>query len=120
MKSGIELIAEERQEQITKHGWSLERDAEYYKNGELIQAAKFSEIATGRGIGFDGDSPERRWPKGWDQYFRRKILSKTKVGALSVAGAFYMAENDRIGEKKYQADIERIAAEIDRLQTPQP
>lgn len=115
MKTGIELIVQERREQIHKHGWSLERDAQYYKSGELLQAAKFSEIATGRGIGFDGDSKERRWPKDWDQHFRRKILCKTKVGALAVAGAFYMAENDRIGENKYQSEIDRLASEIDAL-----
>lgn len=115
MKKGIELIAIERQEQIEKHGWSLERDKEYYKNGELIQAAKFCEIATGRGIGFTG-SGDAVWPNEWDDYFRRKILSKSKIGALVVAGAFYMAENDRWGTKDFQSEVDRIAAEIDNIQ----
>lgn len=117
MGTGIELIAEERQEQIEKHGWTLEHDAKY-TNGELVQSAKFSEIATGRGIGFDGLEIEGAyWPIGWSNYFRRKIILKTKVQALAVAGAFYMAENDRLGENEYQEEINRVAAEIDRLQS---
>lgn len=115
MQTGIELIAQERKEQIEKHGWSLEHDAKY-KNGELLQAAKFAEMATGRGIGFDG-AIGAHWPKGWSNHLRRKIILKTKSQALVVAGAFYMAENDRLGENKYREDIERVAAEIDRLQS---
>lgn len=38
MKTGIELIAEERERQITKEGWTPEHDAEH-KNGELANAA---------------------------------------------------------------------------------
>lgn len=79
---GIELIAEERHEQIYKHGWDLEND-QYYKNGELLQAAMFC-------IGAD------KWPENWDLHFRDKILSKDQIGKLKVAGAFIAAEIDRI------------------------
>lgn len=114
MKTGIELIAIERKEQIEKHGWSLEHDAEFYENGELISAAKFCEIATGRGIGYTGEQGAL-WPDNWDQYFRRKVLCKTKIEALIVAGAFYMAENDRLGTDNYIDDVNRIANEINNL-----
>lgn len=109
-KTGIELIAEERQEQIEKHGHSLEHDS-IYTTGQLVQAAIFSETATGKSIRFRGC-----WPKGWSNVSRKNILSKSKIDALKVAGAFYMAENDRLGENKYQIDIDRIAAEIDWIQ----
>lgn len=38
MKTGIELIAEERQRQIEVEGWSLHRDSSYTQ-GELAKAA---------------------------------------------------------------------------------
>lgn len=38
MKTGIELIAEERVRQITKEGWTLEHDYEH-RRMELLQAA---------------------------------------------------------------------------------
>ena len=39
MKTGIELIAEERQEQIEKHGRSIERDVKENDNYQLSNAA---------------------------------------------------------------------------------
>lgn len=33
MKNGIELIAQERQEQLEKHGWTLEDDTNHEKRG---------------------------------------------------------------------------------------
>lgn len=35
--TGIELIAQERQEQIEKHGHTIERDIVENSNGELIK-----------------------------------------------------------------------------------
>jgi len=112
--NGLELILKERQEQIDKHGFSLEQD-KYYSNGELILAAKFAELCTGRGIGCTDISVEARWPIGWNHYFRRKLLTKTKIQALTVAGAFYMAENERLGSNKYQENIDKVIKEINHL-----
>lgn len=39
MKTGIELIAEERQEQIEKHGFTTDED---YNLGELVEGAKYA------------------------------------------------------------------------------
>lgn len=111
-KTGIELIAEERQEQIEKHGFSLEND-QYYSNGELIEASKFCIEQAKK------PKPEYetcKWPENWDDYFEDKIRNKTTVGKLTVAGAFLMAENDRIGSNLHDLEIKEIAAEIDRLQ----
>lgn len=113
-KTGIELITEERREQIEKHGWSLEHD-QYYKNGQLVEAAHFcleqAQIKQG-----SKDTEQHEWPSGWDQYFEDKIRSKSIIGQLTVAGAFYMAENDRLITTEYQDLIEAIANEIDRIQ----
>jgi hypothetical protein len=87
MKTGIELIAEERREQIEKHGFSLELDAEYYKNNELIEAAHFA---------LQPNHPGTRWPDVWDITFAEKIKNKNRVGQLKVAGALIAAEIDRL------------------------
>lgn len=113
-KSGIELIKEERREQIEKHGWSLEHD-QYYKNGQLVEAARFcvEKAQIKQGL---KDKEDHEWPSGWDQYFEDKIRDKSIIGQYVVAGAFYMAENDRTNSSNYQYLIDMIAEEIDRLQ----
>lgn len=84
MKTGIELIEKERQEQIEKHGFDVSHDI-YYSKGELLQAALFCINPNT----FD-------WPDGWDEHFRDKILSKDEIGKLKCAGAFVAAQIDRI------------------------
>jgi len=39
MKTGVELIAEERKRQIEVEGYDLERDKQHYENGQLMGAA---------------------------------------------------------------------------------
>lgn len=106
-KSGIELIAIERQEQIKKHGFSLLMDKEY-KNGELLKAAQFC---------LTPKTDNSDWPQWWKTTFKYKILEDTRIEQLVKAGAFFMAENDRSGNNNCDSDIEKVAAEIDRLQT---
>lgn len=85
MKSGVELISEERKEQIEKHGWNLKND-EDYSNKELIKAALFC---------INQDVFE--WPFYWTEEFRNKILSKkTEIDRLKIAGALIAAEIDRL------------------------
>lgn len=112
MKTGIELIAIERREQIEKHGWSLEHDRDYAR-GQLLQAAEFCLDQARRkqtGIGVDIQT----WPEGWLKHFEGKIRSKSVIQQYIVAGAFYLAEHDRTGDD-YSKIINQIAAEIDRL-----
>lgn len=115
MKTGIELIEEERQEQINKHGFSIEHDREYYKDGQLFQAASFcAELKS-----LDGEQPATMlfsWLADWETDFEEKIRNKSRIGQLIVAGALMMAENERLGAPVYLREIESWAAEIDRLQ----
>ena len=82
--TGVELIAQERKEQIEKHGFDVNNDKDY-SNGELIQAAKYCI-----------DSVDTEWPGSWEVHFAIKIADKDRVGQLKVAGAFIAAEIDRI------------------------
>ncbi len=102
--NGMYLINEEREEQIYKHGFSLERDAQYYKNFELAKAAYYCL----------GD-PDHHWPKGWAAKFKDKIDGKDQIGKLKVAGALFMAENERRGTTEYQYLIDQLARQIDDL-----
>lgn len=76
-------------------------DTIYFVKGELIQAALFC-------IG------KAKWPTGWDFHFEEKINNKPSIKKLVVAGAFYMAENDRIGVDAYQPAIDELARKIDQ------
>jgi hypothetical protein len=88
MKNGIELIAEERKEQIEKHGWTLEHDRGHI-DGAILRAAIYAIEAS------QHNSDTFNW---YD--FQKKILAKPYIERLVIAGAL-------------------IAAEIDRLQSPQ-
>jgi len=81
--TGVANTAHERYEQITKHGFSLQKDAKYYQKGELVEAARFC-----LGIG--------NWPKGWNKVFMDKIISKSDFERYTIAAAFLCAEMDRL------------------------
>lgn len=100
MKTGIELIAEERQEQIQKHGYDAYHDDEYESDGELRMAAEAAIE------GSDGD-----FPAHWERTVINNICLKPYKERLIIGGALYMAERDRIDRR-----IKEIAAHIDRVQ----
>lgn len=93
MKTGIELIAEEREEQKVKHGYSLDEDAEYYSSEELRKAAIYSLTL------------DRGWyPESWEFWWHDKMMSKKErmsqnefyIERLKIAGALIAAEIDRL------------------------
>jgi hypothetical protein len=93
MKTGVELIAEERQEQIEKHGWDFEHDKNH-DDGSLVDAA----IA----IAFNDENIEARfeapsWAWGIRNHKRHsKRKGIEKIERLKVAGALLAAEIDRL------------------------
>lgn len=94
---GVALIAQERKEQIEKHGFDITED-DYYDNGELRNAALFS--LTGN---------KKYYPERWQDWFSDNVKKKRK----------------RMNPLKFQIEMLKIAgaliaAEIDRLQNNQP
>lgn len=91
MKTGIELIAEERQEQIEKHGFDTAHDAMYndpdahHQHGELAYAALHALWPRGE-----------FYPRSFQEWFRNKISTKTYKERLIIAGALIAAEIDRL------------------------
>ena len=99
MKNGIDLIAEERDEQIEKHGFSVVRDLQYHE-GELVQAAKFCLMYN--------DSVELQqfnWPEKMNAQARDVIMSKDSIDRTILAGAFMAAELDRVFYFRFLLEI---------------
>ncbi len=86
METGIELIAEERYEQILKHGRSIENDVVENCNGELVQGA----LVLAGGYHLDN------MPKKWDVKICEKMRNKAYKERLIIAGALIAAEIDRL------------------------
>ena len=94
MKTGIELIAAERQEQIEKHGITLDID---------IRTNTLNQLATGAGVlcvtDLDSRPPEvirQNCPIGWHMPHWLKMANKPKKERLIIAGALIAAEIDRL------------------------
>lgn len=90
-KTGIELIAEERQEQIEKHGWDKDHDAQH-RYGELRKmAAVLCCMDTDARVEDVGE-----FSSGEDNWGLEKKLANDVIHRLKVAGALIAAEIDRI------------------------
>lgn len=99
MKTGIELINDERNEQIDKHGYSLENDANEYKSEEL-------RIVAIRVLTIQDDVPKkighytaRNIDCGWADV-EDYICKKSYKERLIIAGALIAAEIDRLQYEK--------------------
>lgn len=81
--SVLELIEQERKEQVEKHGFTSKHD-DQYGQFELLRAAKY--CITGNA---------KDWPNDWGSSFRKKIDGKSYNQKLIVAAAFLVAELER-------------------------
>lgn len=100
MKTGIQLIAEERQKQINKHGFTGEHHAkhpEWYDKGQLVYAAI-------RLIDYEVDGITAIYknlvPENWDLEWWQRLCDKPKEERLIIASALIAAELDRIAITK--------------------
>lgn len=89
MKTGIELIAEERQEQIEKHGRTIKEDAKYNCSQQLTMGAEALICNNGAG-------DWNKFPMRWDDTICAKMINKPYKERLIIAGALIAAEIDRI------------------------
>lgn len=100
MKTGIELIAEERQRQIEVEGWTAEHD-DQHTNGELADAAAVYALNEDSKEYLDehwgNDNLLHFWPFDLDWL---KLTPENRVRELQKAGALIAAEIDRINRLK--------------------
>ncbi len=85
MKTGAELIAIERDEQIKKHGFTKQHDADTHDNGNIVDAVKC----------ILENKSAKDFPLGWEN-FAGKITKKKYKEKLIIAGALLAAEVDRL------------------------
>ncbi len=107
MKTGIELIAQERKKQIKKHGFDLEHD-QIHDDGALIDAALvcasyeilYTKHKYAGAIHFDiVDKSNWKLPVYYDGNVlvpNHKLSDEKRIHQLTVAGALMAAEIDRI------------------------
>jgi hypothetical protein len=88
MKTGIELIAAERAEQIEKHGYTTELD----KNNTSHQLSEAARILSKFSINEEFDHR----PTGWDRNIWERMCVKPHKDRLIIAGALIAAEIDRL------------------------
>lgn len=91
--SGIELIAQERKEQIQKHGRSVLKDVA--TNSQTVEPFGLLPLraAATKCLGSVAGIP---WPSHWDKEICAKIDAKGEKEKLIIAGAFIAAEIDRL------------------------
>lgn len=87
-KTGIELIAEERAEQIEKHGRTTQYDVEQNNLQQLADAAMTLAQETIHEL-----TPA---PYGWTVKIWSKMINKPYKERLIIAGALLAAEIDRL------------------------
>lgn len=93
MLTGIELIADERQEQIEDHGRTIEHDVQHNQNFQLSEAAGMLTILD------PNDLPHIIAPTGWDEWHFKCMMDKPYEDRLVIAGALLAAELDRLQNK---------------------
>jgi hypothetical protein len=96
-KTGIELISEEREKQLTTLGRTVELDVINNNEFQLTDAASalsmaFPEGTEGAYFKAQGDYP----PIGWDSERWKNMVEKPYKERLIIAGALIAAEIDRI------------------------
>ncbi len=92
MKTGIELIAIERHEQIEKHGRTIEADVKQNYEGELSYFAGLLCHINAN----ESDTVMDFIPPKWNKYLCKKMINKPYKERLIIAGALIAAEIDRI------------------------
>lgn len=95
IKTGIELIAIERKEQIEKHGRTVDKDCLYNAVNQLSYAASIlcSEDWV---CNEELDIIEDHCPAGWDEAIWKNMVKKSHKERLIIAGALIAAEIDRL------------------------
>lgn len=96
MKTGVELITEEREKQISKHGFTGEHHfnhPEWYEDNQLIKAANL--------LALKNLSYNTWFPKNWDAKWFKNLCDRPYKERLIIAGALIAAEIDRLS---YETD----------------
>lgn len=103
MKTGIELIAAERERQITAEGWTAAHDDEHSEAELVVASNQYSSYAAVqvRGKG-KAQAPPCFLPKNWPWEREAWKPSDDPIRNLVKAGALIAAEIDRLSRHNDQ------------------
>ena len=106
MKTGIELISIERDEQLNKHGFTHQytyEHPEYYEEGQLAVVAR--EMLA--------EFPHTdNFPISWDNAdMIEHMRTKPYIERLAIAGALIAAEIDRVNEYYEKVNVMELSEE---------
>lgn len=104
METGIELIARERERQITQEGWTPEHDHSHVDNSLAKAAACYAMPAEEREKyqSYTYSEPRRWFPRWWPSSWsvdRWKPTPDNRIKELVKAGALIAAEIDRLNQQ---------------------
>lgn len=102
VKTGIALIAAERQRQVAEEGWTKEHDDQYILGDLALAAAVYALPATDR-FALKSSQPDH-WPWSEEWY---KPTPHDRIRELTKAGALIAAEIDRLLRHQEQNDDQR-------------
>jgi hypothetical protein len=95
MKTGIEVIAEERQRQILVEGWTCEHDDTHTSSSMAMAAVSYAIMAASfYRWNSQKELAELLWPPEWGKEWWKP--SKDPIRNLAKAGALIAAEIDRL------------------------
>ena len=97
--TGIELISKEREEQLCKHGRTVEGDVEMNNHYQLSEAAGILTCLDTDDLLVNSDEC---CPVEWDEVGWKKLFEKPYEQRLVIAGALIAAEIDRLNYIKQQ------------------
>lgn len=108
---GTKLIEQYREEQISKHNWSVQHDIDVNKDGQFVQAAVSYLSATNQvqvktATGPITVRPLDIWPSNWSTNWFK--AGDDKIKNLSKAGALIAAEIDRLLQTSDNVDLEEL------------
>lgn len=108
---GTKLIEQYREEQISKHNWSVQHDIDVNKDGQLVQAAMayLANVVTVEVDSVSGPvavDSRTLWPSNWSKQWLK--LSNDRIKDLSKAGALIAAEIDRLLQTTKDIDFAEL------------
>lgn len=95
MQNGIQLISEERKQQILKHSKTVYYDV---TNNDRFQLSEVASLLAAENWGHQSeeDIADEYGPYGWEEAVLIKMLKKPYKERLIIAGALIAAELDRL------------------------
>lgn len=91
-KTGIDLINEERNKQIYKHGFTGEH---HYANPQWYDKNQL-QIAAFLLLNVDMKTPDESFPHNWDREWFENLKQRSQKERITIAAALLASELDRL------------------------